>query len=211
MHSISRRRIKLCALFAPVVLFCGAWAVFYTRRQDRPATSSGVSLDSAGLQHLFFSSYAPPNKPHPHCPNKLQDILLAGYHEIPHDAPDFPIAFTVVAHREFSRLVRLLRMIYRPQNSYCIHIDKRSTPEFRLAIENLLSCFGPNIHLISTEQSVEVQWGDASVFEPQLVCAKSLLSANFKWRYLVNCVGQEFPLRTNREMVAALKSLNGPT
>uniref|UniRef100_A0A5K3G5T2 PSD1 domain-containing protein n=2 Tax=Mesocestoides corti TaxID=53468 RepID=A0A5K3G5T2_MESCO len=29
------------------------------------------------------------------------------------------------------------------------------------------------------------------------------------WKYLVNLVGQDFPLRTNMELVAALKALNG--
>ncbi len=210
MCSVTQRRIKLYAIFASVVIFCSAWAVLYTyeRLHDRSVVIFEASLNSTRLQHLF-SSYHPSNKPHPQCPKILQDILPFGQYEIPNDAPDFPIAFTIVAHREFARLTRLLRLIYRPQNSYCIHIDKRSTPEYRLAIENLLSCFGPNVHLIPTDQSVKVQWGDASVFEPQLVCAKSLLSADSKWRYLVNCVGQEFPLRTNREMVAVLKALNG--
>ncbi len=136
-------------------------------------------------------------------PGCFKIFNFLGQYKIHNHAPDFPIAFTVVAHREFLRLFRLLWLIYRPQNSYCIHIDKRSTPEFRLAIENLLSCFAPNIHLIATEQNVDVPGGD--VFEPQLVCAKSLLYRKAGWLLLVSCVGLALPLRICREMEAALK------
>ncbi len=209
MRCFVQRRAKIHLFLAFVVIISLFWAVFYTG--ERPEYNASIFYEafqnSSKLQHFFSSKSA--YRAYQYCPDLFRSFLPFGLFHVPNDAPDFPIAFTVVAHREFSRLARLLRMIYRPQNSYCIHIDKRSTPQFRSAIQNLVSCFGPNVFLVPTEQSIEVQWGDASVFEPQMVCAKSLLTANAKWKYLVNCVGQEFPLRTNREMVAALKALNG--
>ena len=36
----------------------------------------------------------------------------------------FPIAYSLLMHKEVEQAERLLRAIYRPQNSYCIHIDK---------------------------------------------------------------------------------------
>ncbi|KAH9514867.1 Beta-1,3-galactosyl-O-glycosyl-glycoprotein beta-1,6-N-acetylglucosaminyltransferase [Bulinus truncatus] len=43
---------------------------------------------------------------------------------------DFPIAFTMLAYKDVEMVERLLRSIYRPQNYYCIHVDKKSDDQF---------------------------------------------------------------------------------
>ncbi len=202
----NRRFRNWAILFVLFVIFV-VWGTYYNNdcRALTPPIPRKTLRNSVELQDLYstlFNSNGP-------CPAIWRDILPPDRDQVPNDAPEFPIAFTVVAHKEFARLARLLRMIYRPQNTYCIHIDKRSSQQFRTAVENLASCLGENVVLIPKEESTEVKWGDANVFEPQLVCARNLLRKNAEWRYMVNCVGQEFPLRTNREMVAALKALNG--
>ena len=47
-----------------------------------------------------------------------------------------------------------------------------------------------------------------SVLEPELVCMRELLRFT-KWRYFINLTGQEFPLKTNLELVRIMKALNG--
>ena len=37
----------------------------------------------------------------------------------------FPIAYTIMAYKDAFQVERLLRAIYRPQNLYCIHLDRR--------------------------------------------------------------------------------------
>uniref|UniRef100_A0A5K3FV41 Uncharacterized protein n=1 Tax=Mesocestoides corti TaxID=53468 RepID=A0A5K3FV41_MESCO len=54
-----------------------------------------------------------------------------------------------------------------------------------------------------------MDWGDESALLPQVICAKQALSHHATWKYLINLVEQDFPLRTNMELVAALKALNG--
>ncbi|VDN23654.1 unnamed protein product [Dibothriocephalus latus] len=120
----------------------------------------------------------------------------------------YPLAFTIVAHRNPRQLARLLRMIHRPTNFYCIHIDRRSLPEFSQAVEGIATCFGPNVHVVPPESRVVVTWGNASVLEPQLVCADMALKQP-GWRYLLNVAAEEVPLRTNLEIIAAMKALNG--
>lgn len=122
---------------------------------------------------------------------------------------DMDLAFTLVIHKDPVQVARLLRMIYRPQNYYCIHIDKRAKREFVNEIEGLAKCLGPNVRLIPLEQRVEVIWGDESLIKPQILCAEKALKEHTTWKYLVNAVGQEFPIRTNLELIAAIKALNG--
>ncbi len=123
------------------------------------------------------------------------------------DAPKFPVAFRVVANRDISRLARLLRITYRPKNRYCILVD--STPQFHSTKKNVISCFGTDVFIVRTEQSTEIQWDYANLFEPQLVCSKKRLTANAKWKYLVKFNAQAFPLRTYQVMVASFSALNG--
>ena len=37
---------------------------------------------------------------------------------------DFPIAYSILFYKEIEQLEFLLRAIYRPQNIYCLHMDK---------------------------------------------------------------------------------------
>ena len=67
---------------------------------------------------------------------------------------------------------KLLRAIYRPQNFICIHIDAKSRPTFRKAIETMVRCLD-NVFLSS--RSVKVKWGEFSVLEPELICMEDLL------------------------------------
>lgn len=45
---------------------------------------------------------------------------------------EFPIAFSVIVYSDISRFVRLLRAVYRPSNVYCVHVDQKSSDEFKV-------------------------------------------------------------------------------
>ncbi|KAM7532980.1 hypothetical protein Aperf_G00000123257 [Anoplocephala perfoliata] len=112
-------------------------------------------------------------------------------------------------HKDILQVARLLRMIHRINNYYCIHLDARSTRTFGEAVEGMARCFGANVELVPLEKRVAVVWGDESVLRPQLICGEQALERHQTWKYLIDTVGQEFPLRTNLELIAALKALNG--
>lgn len=118
------------------------------------------------------------------------------------------LAFTIVTHRDVRQFARLLRMIYRPNNYYCVHIDGRSLEIYVKAISGLVRCFGSNVQLVPRDMRINVTWGDETVLLTQRVCAKMALDQHATWKYLINLAGQEFPLRTNRELVAIGKALN---
>ena len=119
---------------------------------------------------------------------------------------EFPIAFSLLMFKDLEQAERLLRAIYRPQNIYCIHVDKKTDNDTFRAMEGIAGCFD---NVFMTRTRIDVQWGKFSVLEPDLICMEELLQRNKKWKYFINLTGQEFPLRTNHELVRILKAYNG--
>ncbi|XP_046841236.1 N-acetyllactosaminide beta-1,6-N-acetylglucosaminyl-transferase-like [Xenia sp. Carnegie-2017] len=119
---------------------------------------------------------------------------------------DFPLAFSINVYKHVEQFERLLRAIYRPQNFYCIHVDKKSPDIFYHAVEAIAACF-PNIFLAS--KRINILWGDFTILESILLCSRDLLSHEKPWKYLINLTGQEFPLCTNNEIVDKLHKMNG--
>ncbi|NXL58493.1 GCNT2 transferase, partial [Chordeiles acutipennis] len=118
----------------------------------------------------------------------------------------FPIAYIMTLHKEFETFERLFRAVYMPQNIYCIHVDAKAPATFHRAVRRLVGCF-PNAFLAS--QAERVVYGGASRLRADLHCMKDLLASAVPWRYLLNTCGQDFPLKTNREIVRLLKGLGG--
>ncbi|XP_041363811.1 LOW QUALITY PROTEIN: beta-1,3-galactosyl-O-glycosyl-glycoprotein beta-1,6-N-acetylglucosaminyltransferase-like [Gigantopelta aegis] len=118
---------------------------------------------------------------------------------------NFPIAFSILMFKDVSQFERLLRAIYRPQNYYCIHVDKKASTNISAAVQGIANCFS-NVFL--TSRSVDVRWGTFTVLEPELICMQELWKYR-KWKYFMNLAAQEFPLKTNLDMVRILKAYNG--
>lgn len=116
----------------------------------------------------------------------------------------FPLAYSILMYKDIEQVERLLRAIYRPQNFHCIHVDAKSKSSISKTMEAISKCF-VNVHILSP--SISVRWGEYSVLEPELKCMKQLL--RYKWKYFINLTGQEFPLKTNYELVRILKAYNG--
>ncbi|XP_013872809.1 beta-1,3-galactosyl-O-glycosyl-glycoprotein beta-1,6-N-acetylglucosaminyltransferase [Austrofundulus limnaeus] len=119
---------------------------------------------------------------------------------------DFPLAYSMVIHHKVQNFERLLRAIYAPQNIYCVHVDKKAKPSVTAAIQAITSCF-PNVFLVS--QAVEVVYAGWPRVQADLNCMADLYSASKKWKYFINLCGQDFPLKTNLEMVRMLRSMRG--
>ncbi|XP_076982758.1 beta-1,3-galactosyl-O-glycosyl-glycoprotein beta-1,6-N-acetylglucosaminyltransferase 3 [Tamandua tetradactyla] len=119
---------------------------------------------------------------------------------------DFPIAYSMVVHEKIENFERLLRAVYAPQNIYCIHVDEKSPETFKEAIKSIISCF-PNVFMAS--KLVQVVYASWSRVQADLNCMEDLLQSSVPWKYFLNTCGTDFPLKTNAEMVQALKMLNG--
>ncbi|XP_023199825.1 LOW QUALITY PROTEIN: beta-1,3-galactosyl-O-glycosyl-glycoprotein beta-1,6-N-acetylglucosaminyltransferase [Xiphophorus maculatus] len=119
---------------------------------------------------------------------------------------DFPLAYSIVVHHKVQNFERLLRAIYAPQNIYCIHVDKKSQPSVIAAISSIASCF-PNVFMARKAETV-VYAGWTRV-QADLNCMADLYEYSAEWKYFINLCGQDFPLKTNLEMVRILRSLKG--
>ncbi|KAF3854827.1 hypothetical protein F7725_022882 [Dissostichus mawsoni] len=137
-----------------------------------------------------------------------EDFYLNMFHYITpsEEEKDFPIAYSMVIHEKIEMFERLLKAIYTPQNIYCVHVDQKSSEDFLKGVKAIVSCL-PNVFVASrSERVVYASW---SRVQADLNCMKDLLNSHVQWRYLLNTCGADFPIKTNREMVQALKALNG--
>ena len=118
---------------------------------------------------------------------------------------DFPLAFGIVVYKDVEQAERFLKAIYRPHNFYCFHVDKKADSVTRTAFENIASCFG-NVFVVP--DPVDVQWGKFTLLQAELLCMEQLWNET-SWKYYINLTGQEFPLKTNLEIVKILQAMDG--
>ncbi|XP_039614362.1 beta-1,3-galactosyl-O-glycosyl-glycoprotein beta-1,6-N-acetylglucosaminyltransferase 4-like [Polypterus senegalus] len=118
----------------------------------------------------------------------------------------FPLAYSLVVHKQAEMVERILHAIYMPQNIYCIHYDMKSSPKFIIAVRSLANCF-PNVFIASKLETVH--YAHMTRLKADLNCLSDLVHSQVKWRYVINLCGQDFPLKSNFELVSELKKLNG--
>ncbi len=123
---------------------------------------------------------------------------------------DFPIAYVFLVYESPLQFLRLLKILYKPQNWYCIHADEKSP--FKKFFNNIIQCFD---NVIAPSKSFDVQWGHFSILEAQMQCFTDLVNLRQrqaikkKWNYVVNLCGKELPLHSTNEMVQMMQSLMG--
>nr|XP_057911453.1 beta-1,3-galactosyl-O-glycosyl-glycoprotein beta-1,6-N-acetylglucosaminyltransferase 7 isoform X1 [Doryrhamphus excisus]XP_057911454.1 beta-1,3-galactosyl-O-glycosyl-glycoprotein beta-1,6-N-acetylglucosaminyltransferase 7 isoform X1 [Doryrhamphus excisus] len=116
---------------------------------------------------------------------------------------NYPLAFILTVHKELELFVRILRAIYMPQNVYCVHVDAKAPQEYRAAIMKLVNCF-ENIFLSS--RSEIVTYAGFSRLKADLNCMTDLVKSKVGWRKVVNLCGQDFPIKSNLELVRYMQS-----
>jgi len=139
------------------------------------------------------------------CPRYLH---VRGYANIPvsEEERSFPLAYSMVVHKSAWMVERVLRSLYSPTNIYCIHYDQKSSPSFMAAMQGLARCL-PNVFIASRLESVT--YASVSRLNADLNCLTDLAASEVRWRYVINLCGQDFPLRSNIELVSELRSLGG--
>jgi len=133
-----------------------------------------------------------------------------GYFASPEDTTEeerqFPIAFSLLAYENLEQTERLLRMIYRPHNVYCIHVDAKAWEEMHQGMIAISNCFD-NVFL--AKPPVKISWGKISIVHAEILCMRQLLDTHKRWKYFINLVGRDLPLRTNYELVRILQAYDG--
>jgi hypothetical protein len=122
------------------------------------------------------------------------------------DELEFPLAFAIKMHKNPEQAEQLLRTIYRPHNVYCIYVDKKAQTNVYNLMKNIGNCF-ENVFVV--ENRINIVYSSINLIEAELECMRILLKTNYTWKYYINLTGQEFPLKTNLEIVKILQRLNG--
>ncbi|XP_067856830.1 beta-1,3-galactosyl-O-glycosyl-glycoprotein beta-1,6-N-acetylglucosaminyltransferase 7 isoform X2 [Heptranchias perlo] len=115
----------------------------------------------------------------------------------------YPLAYIITIHKELEMFVKLLRAIYSPQNVYCIHVDQKSPEDYKRKVKSLADCFD-NIFLASKMEYVV--YGGFSRLQADINCMKDLVNSKVEWKHVINLCGQDFPIKTNREIIWHIKS-----
>uniref|UniRef100_G1TEP9 Glucosaminyl (N-acetyl) transferase family member 7 n=1 Tax=Oryctolagus cuniculus TaxID=9986 RepID=G1TEP9_RABIT len=115
----------------------------------------------------------------------------------------FSLAYIITVPRELATFVQLLRATYAPQNVYCIHLDDKAPGKHRAAVQTLADCF-ENI-FISSEREEAADAGFTRL-QADINCMKDLVHSRFQWNYVINLCGQDFPIKTNKEIIHYLRS-----
>ncbi|KAK3585377.1 hypothetical protein CHS0354_004657 [Potamilus streckersoni] len=124
----------------------------------------------------------------------------------PQEEVNFPIAYSILFHENLEQLERLLRVIYRPQNQYCIHVDRKSPDSLINSVRSLADCF-ENVFVASKLEIVI--YASYTRLLADINCMKDLVNNGRPWEYLLNMASSELPLKTNSELVQILKVFNG--
>lgn len=129
-------------------------------------------------------------------------------------------AYSIVTHSNTEQFERLLKLIYHPQNIYCIHIDSKSSSSFKRSIKSIVDCFD---NVFITSKLEYVLYASYNRLQADINCLNDLLNLNklvnkhenflnkkiIDWQYFLNFASTEFPLRTFQEMNRILKMYNG--
>ncbi|XP_060706099.1 N-acetyllactosaminide beta-1,6-N-acetylglucosaminyl-transferase-like isoform X1 [Hemiscyllium ocellatum] len=144
-------------------------------------------------------------EPEDYCSN-LEAQLHYSQSPLTAEEISFPLAFIMTVHKEFETFESLFKAIYRPHNLYCIHVDEKSPAQFHSDVQRLQGCFG-NVFLATRMEPII--YGGMSRLEADIRCLTDLLHLRTNWKYVLNLCGQDYPLKTNLEIIRHLKTFKG--
>ncbi|KFO89949.1 Beta-1,3-galactosyl-O-glycosyl-glycoprotein beta-1,6-N-acetylglucosaminyltransferase 7, partial [Buceros rhinoceros silvestris] len=116
---------------------------------------------------------------------------------------NFSLAYIITIHKELEMFVKLLRAIYMPQNIYCIHVDEKSPKDYKAAVRNIVNCF-ENIFISSKRENVV--YAGFSRLQADINCMRDLVHSKIQWNYVINLCGQDYPIKTNKDIIQYIKS-----
>lgn len=85
------------------------------------------------------------------------------------------LAYSIAISSNVEQFERLLNVLYKPNNIYCVHIDAKSSILFKKAIKSIVDCFD-NV-FISTRLEHIVVLGFSNL-KAELNCLNDLLNLN---------------------------------
>ena len=128
------------------------------------------------------------------------------------------IAFSHLLHKEIAIYEAFLSVYFRPNNFYCIHIDKESRDKAWKAVQGLVKCYSTKmiygkIFLIDKKDSLKVRWGRDQMLKADLKCIEKLVQfregSKSPWTHSISMAGSELPLVTYASLHTKLSKALG--
>jgi hypothetical protein len=110
------------------------------------------------------------------------------------------IAYLLLVHRYPEQFKRLFKAIYDPRNLYLVHVDKNAGPGLDRDLRAFVGSYA-NAELLEGKKAL---WGGYSLVDAELRGMERLLQMGPKWTHFINLSGQDFPLKTQSEIMAHL-------
>uniref|UniRef100_A0A0N4Z5A0 Hexosyltransferase n=1 Tax=Parastrongyloides trichosuri TaxID=131310 RepID=A0A0N4Z5A0_PARTI len=116
---------------------------------------------------------------------------------------DFPIAYARNVHKSYAIIELMLLTSYSPQNHYCFNVDLKNK-ELLEKVKKLANCFD-NVYV--GDKQFEMNSSGKGGVKAHYECMIKLI--NKKWKYLLIAQTDDLLMKTNREIIDILKTLNG--
>ncbi|XP_052791269.1 beta-1,3-galactosyl-O-glycosyl-glycoprotein beta-1,6-N-acetylglucosaminyltransferase-like [Mya arenaria] len=119
---------------------------------------------------------------------------------------EFPVAYSILLYKEVEQAERLMRALYTPRNVFCLHVDMDAPPKVHQAVQGIADCF-PNVFVVSRKEYMV--YAGFTRLQADINCMQDLIQRNRDWKYFINLPSQQFPIKTNKEIVQILQTYNG--
>uniref|UniRef100_A0A0N5BMX4 Glycosyltransferase family 92 protein n=1 Tax=Strongyloides papillosus TaxID=174720 RepID=A0A0N5BMX4_STREA len=114
----------------------------------------------------------------------------------------YSLAFASNVYKNYEVIELKLLLTYSPNNHYCYMIDSKSPKLYHQMIQ-LEKCL-PNVYVPKIQYDMKSNGENTSISHFQ--CMKRLLKTKFDYVFLLQ--NDEMPLKTNRELVEILETMN---
>jgi hypothetical protein len=118
------------------------------------------------------------------------------------DKHSVSLAYVITVHQSHQQLMRLLRAIDAPLNTYVLHVDVKSDPAMHAAVSEFTARH-ENASFIRPENTM---WGSWRLARAQIRGMKEALRVSNDWDYCLNLTGRDYPLKTQQEIISALSA-----
>jgi hypothetical protein len=112
------------------------------------------------------------------------------------------IGYLILVHRFPEQFKRLFNAIYDPRNSYVVHVDKNSGETLDANIRDFLLPY-PNAEVMEGRAAL---WGGYSLVDAELRGMQHLMEMDGNWSHFINLSGQDFPLKTQAQIMDHLRA-----
>jgi hypothetical protein len=110
------------------------------------------------------------------------------------------LAYVITAHKSPGQLLRLLDRIQHAGNTYVLHVDAKAEAGLHAAARDYAAKHA-NVRVIPGERII---WGSWRLAHAQIRAVAEALRASADWDYCINLTAQDYPLKTQAQIAAAL-------